>query len=209
MVNQTRRQCLLGVSAIGAFSLAGCSSGPGSEKTPSSNGSTNDSQDDGDTPAEADESGKFATQGNNDALIDAPAEELLLSREALPGDGWSLSRESSENITYQRNLDEILDTVLFGASKRESVDEAKSQFNALLREVSISNSDYEVNIAVQSAAGIRPLTGGDFQTAFIVAFRDANAVGIVQWKKEGTEDPEVEFETVARLAVEMHRQWRE
>lgn len=213
-----RRDLLIG-SAAGMAWLAGCSSesegttpteSPGSQQGDSN---SPDSEQD-DSEESTTESGPFSTKGTDEELITAPVEELRLSRSALPGSGWTTGSESADSVRYERIREQsdqkgsIYYRVDIGAMKRDSVDAAKSLYSDLQSEGVQSRADIDVNIAVQSAAGYREGVGGDGLIISIVAFRDANVVGFVQWRREGA-NPDDPIETTAELAVEMHQMWRE
>jgi hypothetical protein len=226
MNEPTRRQYIVTISTVGVSLVAGCSSTSGGEENSASTKTTDEPREDTGTATETGDESEgdtktatqtaepqtYATEGDDSQLIQAPLGDLRLSREALPGGGWTVAEDRPESGIYRRDVEEqsLRMTITVGVEKTESVNAAKSEYTDLIRSVETSSTDFEVNIAVESVAGVRPTTDGSKRV--LVVFRDANAVGAVQVEAggQGIEQKKIAdlFDTAATLAAEMHQTWR-
>lgn len=224
----SRRQVLTVVSAGTAAALAGCS-GNGQDDSGNGENEPEDTQTETESPTEETESetieaqdtetpteteSQFSTDGNDSELIDKSPEELLITEEDIPIDGYSLSdtqsNESDPATTAKKeftlNEETLLEVVV---EVYEEVSQAKTRYGQLTYSNHLGAGDpdnsQELDIGVRSQFASGSFDGG---SASMIRLRDANVFALLSWRSVNESREPLELETLGEIAVTMHGTWR-
>jgi hypothetical protein len=202
----------------GIVAVAGCTETATSGSEENTTTSQTEGSDENTTTSQTEESDETETTPESETteqLINRPLEDLVLSLDDLPGDGWEVESsdiDSNADKSFERedsegNTEEILTQV----STFETVSEAQDTFEA------IGYSDFVVGEPTESQnlevgdestwlAGDQVDQGSDEQLYIdFTEVRDRNAVGFIIWLERETES--VGRDEITGLTQTMVNRW--
>ena len=151
----------------------------------------------------------LVSEGNDDVPIDQSSDELLLSIDDLGGEWETEATDRDQCRAFSKSTDVGETRLTSCAWVLDDIDEADEAYESRVDESQFREKrlqDEEPEIGVQAA-----VVAAD--TEIDVIFRDANAVGLVEYELEpdGMIDEEdiPEAEDGIVHAVTLHQQWRE
>jgi hypothetical protein len=210
----SRRRVLTVVGTGTAAALAGCtgnsSDGEGDQPPNEENQPESETQ----TEQSTDTKSQFSTEGNDSELISKSPEELLITGEDLPINGYSLSdTQSDENdpATTARKEFTLNDQTLLEVIVEvyEEISQAKTRYGQLTYSNHLGAGEpdrsQQLDIGVRSQFASGSFGGG---SASIIRFRDANVFALLSWRSASESREPLELETLGEIAVTMHAKWR-